>query len=236
MVLLGTLVNGFCILLGGGIGMILDKIPESMKKTVMQGIGVVLLVLGMNMAMQSNNSLILIVSVVIGVVLGEWWAIEDKFNSAGKWLETKLKSTNSTSLAQGFVTATLVFILGAMSILGPLDSGIRGDHQILFTKAIIEGFIAIVLATTLGVGVLFAAIPVIIYEGIIALFAMQIDQFVPPEALKMLLAEFSAVGGVMIIAIGLDILGLLKVKVANFLPSILVVAAIIAGIYLYQSF
>jgi uncharacterized membrane protein YqgA involved in biofilm formation len=121
-----------------------------------------------------------------------------------------------------------------MAIIGALDSGIRGDHDVLYTKAIIDGFTSIILATSLGIGVIFSAIPVVLYQGLIALFATQIDRFVPQALMDSFILEMTATGGVMIFAIGLNLTGMIKVKVANLLPGILVTGIIVTVIYFYQ--
>ncbi len=121
-----------------------------------------------------------------------------------------------------------------MAIIGALDSGIRGDHNVLFTKAIIDGFTALILTTTLGIGVIFSAMPVLIYQGIIAIFATQIDRIVPDDLMNSFIVEMTSTGGIMIVAIGLNITGLIKIRVANLLPGILVVAIIVTLIYFYQ--
>ncbi|MBS4177614.1 DUF554 domain-containing protein [Lederbergia citrea] len=234
MVLLGTIVNGICIVIGTMIGKFLNRIPERMKTTAMHGIGLVVMVLGLQMGFKSGNFLIVILSIVIGAVLGEWWGLEDKLNSLGLWLEKRIGTSGNGSIAQGFVTATLIFVIGAMAIIGALDSGIRGDHQVLYTKAIIDGFTALILTTTLGIGVVFSAIPVILYQGVIALFATQIDKFLPAELMDMFIKEMTATGGIMIFAIGLNLTGITKIRVANLLPGILVVAIIVCIIYFYQ--
>lgn len=236
MVLLGTIVNGICIIVGAILGRFLHRIPEKMKATVMQGIGLVVIVLGLQMGFKSGNFLIVILSIVIGAVLGEWWALEDKLNTVGHWIEKKVGASAQGSIAQGFVTATLIFVIGAMAIIGALDSGIRGDHQVLYTKAIIDGFTALILTTTLGIGVIFSAIPVILYQGLIAIFATQIDRFVPQELMDMFIMEMTAVGGVMIFAIGLNLTGITKIRVANLLPGILIVTIIVNIIYFYQQY
>ena len=125
------------------------------------------------------------------------------------------------------MTATLIFVIGAMAIIGALDSGIRGDHDVLYTKAIIDGFTALILTTTLGIGVLFSAIPVMLYQGTIALFATQIDKFIPQALMDSFILELTATGGVMIFAIGLNLIGLTKIRVANLLPGILVTAVLV---------
>ena len=169
---------------------------------------------------------------MIGTVIGEWLQLEEKLKHLGDWLENKVGSKGKGSISEGFVTATLIFAIGAMGILGALDSGIRGNHDILFTKAIIDGFISIILTTTLGIGVVFSAIPVVLYEGGIAVFATQINSFVPKELMNQFIVEMTATG-IMISAIGLNLLSIIKIKVANLLPGILVVGVIVSIIYGY---
>ncbi len=234
MFLLGTLVNGLLIVIGTLLGKLLHRIPESMKGTVMYAIGLAVIVLGLQMGFKSENFLIVILSLVLGAVLGEWLGLEDKLNAVGNWLERKIGSNGQGSISQGFVTATLIFVIGAMAIIGALDSGIRGDHDVLYTKSIIDGFTVLILTTTLGIGVIFSAIPVVLYEGLIALFATQIDRFVPQALMDQFILEMTAAGGVMIFAIGLNLTGLTKIRVANLLPGILVTAVIVTSIYFYQ--
>jgi uncharacterized protein len=234
MFLLGTLVNGLLIVIGTLLGKLFHRIPEGMKSTVMHAIGLAVIVLGLQMGFKSNNFLIVIVSLAVGAVIGEYFALEDKLNKLGDWLERKMGSNSNGSISEGFVTATLIFVIGAMAIIGALDSGIRGDHDVLYTKAIIDGFTSIILATSLGIGVIFSAIPVVLYQGLIALFATQIDRFVPQALMDSFILEMTATGGVMIFAIGLNLTGMIKVKVANLLPGILVTGIIVTAIYFYQ--
>lgn len=234
MFLLGTLVNGLLIIIGTLLGKLFHRIPEGMKSTVMHAIGLAVIVLGLQMGFKSNNFLIVIVSLAVGAVIGEYFALEDKLNKLGDWLERKMGSNSNGSISEGFVTATLIFVIGAMAIIGALDSGIRGDHDVLYTKAIIDGFTSIILATSLGIGVIFSAIPVVLYQGLIALFATQIDRFVPQALMDSFILEMTATGGVMIFAIGLNLTGMIKVKVANLLPGILVTGIIVTVIYFYQ--
>lgn len=234
MFLLGSIVNSVLIIAGSLLGRLFNQIPEKMKSTVMYAIGLAVIVLGLQMGLKSENFLIVIVSLVFGTMIGESLALEDKLNDLGLWLERKMGSKAKGSISQGFVTATLIFVIGAMSILGALDSGIRGDHQVLYTKGIIDGFTAFILTTTLGMGVIFSAVPVFLYEGLIALFATQIDRIVPTILMDQLIIEITAIGGVMIMAIGLNIAGLTKIRVANLLPGIVVTALMVIILYFYQ--
>lgn len=235
MFILGTVVNGLLIIVGTLLGKLLHRIPEKMKGTVMQGIGLAVVVLGLQMGFKSANFLIVILSLVFGAVIGEYFDLEDKLNKLGDWIESKVGVGNGPgNISQGFVTATLIFVIGAMAIIGALDSGIRGDHDVLYTKSIIDGFTALILTTTLGIGVIFSAIPVMLYEGSIALFATQIDRLVPQALMDSFILEMTATGGVMIFAIGLNLMGLTKIRVANLLPGILITALIVTGMYFVQ--
>ncbi|MDQ0271958.1 putative membrane protein YqgA involved in biofilm formation [Cytobacillus purgationiresistens] len=231
MFLIGTLVNGLCIVIGTVIGKVLNRIPENMKVTVMQAIGLAVMFLGLQMGLKSENFLIVILSLVFGAVIGEFLRLDDKLNALGIWLEARIGSNGQGSISQGFVTATLIFVIGAMGIIGALDSGIRGDHSVLYTKSIIDGFTALILTTTLGIGVVFSAVPVILYQGLIALFATQIDRVVPQALMDSFIMEMTATGGVMIFAIGINLMNLAKIRVANLLPGILITAVIVTVMY-----
>jgi uncharacterized protein len=234
MFLLGTVVNGLLIIAGTLLGKLLTRIPENMKATVMHGIGLSVMVLGLQMGFKSANFLIVILSLVLGAVIGESLKLEDKLNSVGDWLERRIGSKGEGSISQGFVTATLIFVIGAMAIIGALDSGIRGDHDVLYTKAIIDGFTALILTTTLGIGVLFSAIPVMLYQGTIALFATQIDKLIPQALMDSFILELTATGGVMIFAIGLNLVGLTRIRVANLLPGIVVTAVLVTITHIFM--
>ncbi|WP_285768089.1 DUF554 domain-containing protein [Peribacillus sp. SI8-4] len=231
MVLLGTLVNGACIIIGSILGRYLQHIPEKIKETVMSGIGLAIMVLGLQMGLKSEQFILVILSMVGGAALGEWINLEGRLNSLGNWIERRMKAKEGTSISQGFVTATLIFGIGAMAIIGALDSGIRNNHDVLITKAIIDGFTALVLASTLGIGVLFSAFPIIIYEGFIAIFSRQINTVIPTELMDSFILEMTATGGVMILAIGLNIIGVTKIRVANLLPGILITAILVTVMY-----
>lgn len=224
MILLGTLVNAVAIVAGALLGRLLTRIPESIRQTVMQGIGLAVIVLGIKMALGTANILLLIVSIVVGAILGEWIRIDHGLNQMGKWLERKVGGNKEGGIATGFVTATLVYCIGAMGVLGALDSGLRNNHDILYTKALLDGFSAILFTSTLGIGVLFSAIPVFVYQGLIALLSTQINNLVSQEMLDAILLEVTAVGGLMIIAIGMNILELKKIQVANMLPALVIAA------------
>lgn len=236
MVLLGSFLNALFIALGAIIGRIFNKIPERMKETTMSIIGLAVAVLGIQMGFESENFIIIIVSLVIGTLLGEWIDLDKWFNSFGKKVEKVMLrgKEGDGKLAEGFVTASLIFVIGSMAIIGALDSGLRNDHDVLITKGIIDGFTAIILASTFGLGVLLSAFPVFFYQGLIALCAGWISMYIPDAALQMFIQEMTATGGIMILAIGLNITGLTKIRVANLLPGIVIVAFIVAIMFNVQ--
>lgn len=231
MVLLGTLANAVLIIIGSLIGRIFKQIPEKMKDTVLSIIGLSIALLGIQMGFESNNFIILIISLVIGTIIGEWLNLEQRMIRLGKWIESffkKRQGPSEQSIAEGFVTASLIFVIGSMAVIGALDSGLRNEHNVLITKGIIDGFTAIFLSSTLGIGVLLSAVPVFLYEGLIALFSGVISAYVPQAALDMFIEEMTATGGVMILAIGLNVAGLTKIRAANLLPGIIVVGIVVA--------
>ncbi len=234
LVLLGTLVDALLIIVGTIIGRFLQGIPDKMKEAVMQVIGLSVILMGIQMGIKSNNFIIVIVSLVIGTLLGEWIDLDLQLNRFGRWIESKIsKKGDNGDIAQAFITSTLIFAIGSMSILGALDSGLRNDHSVLVTKGIIDGFTAIFLASTLGIGVILGAVSVFIYEGVIAVFAGQISRFVPADVLDTFVQQLTATGGAMIIAIGLSMMGLAKIRIANMLPAILIVALIVTLMHFF---
>ncbi|OJG55114.1 hypothetical protein RV06_GL002151 [Enterococcus haemoperoxidus] len=226
MILLGSLVNGLAIILGSLLGAVLRNISEQMKDTVTKGIGLGVLVLGIQMAFKTSSFIVILISLCLGAMLGEAIGIEDKMNEFGLKLEKRYAKPDS-NFADGFVTASLIFLIGSMGIIGAIESGVANNHQTLFTKAVMDGFMSIMLTATLGVGVLFSAVPVFLYQGIIALFASVLMRYIPKELLDLLMGEISAIGGLMIFAIGLNIMDITKIRVSNYLPGILILIGIV---------
>lgn len=234
MVLTGTLVNGACIFLGTLLGLFFTKIPERFKETVMSGVGLAVILIGLQMAFQTENIVIVLLSLLFGAIIGEAIHLEEKLEYIGRWIERRFtKPEQESMIAQGFITASLIFVIGALAVIGALDSGLRNDHEVLITKAIIDGFVALVLTSTLGIGVIFSVVPVVMYEGSIALLATQIDRWVPQDILDLFIVEMTATGGLLIVAIGLNLLKLTNIRVANLLPSLLLVGFVL---YLSQLF
>ncbi len=222
MVLLGTLINGLCIIIGTVLGLIFTNIPERMKTTALQGIGLVVSLIGIQMAIQAENIVLILLSLLIGALIGAGIYLEDKLNIIGEKIERKVNRKGKSNLTEGFITASLIFVIGAMAIVGALDGGLRGDHEVLITKAFLDGFMAMVLTTTLGYGVIFSVIPVVLYQGSIALLAVQINKWLPQQVLDGFINEVTAIGGLLILAIGLNILNITKIKIGDFLPAIFI--------------
>src|SRR5690625_2359510 len=228
MALFGTIVNAVCIIIGCFFGLFLTKIEEKYKETIMQGIGLIVILIGLQMATQTNSIIIVLLSILTGAIIGEFLKLEDFLNQVGTWIGSKFTSKNDdVNISQAFVTASLIFVVGAMSILGALDSGIRGDHEALITIGILDGFTSFVLTTSLGIGVIFSVIPVVLFQGSIALLATKIDSIVPEVIFNEFITELTGVGGLLIIAIGLNILKLTQIRVTNLLPAIFMVGVIL---------
>jgi uncharacterized protein len=221
MVLTGTLVNGLCIIIGTCFGLLFRNIPEHLKQTALQGIGLVVTVIGVQMAIQADNIVLILLAILLGSMIGTAIQLENRLNRVGQLLELKVNKNSDGKITEAFVTATLIFVIGAMAIIGAMDSGLRGDHEVLITKAFLDGFMSLVLASTLGYGVIFSVIPVVLYEGTIALLASQIHNLVPQQLLEQFISEMTALGGLLIVAIGLNILQVTKFKIGDYLPSIL---------------
>jgi uncharacterized membrane protein YqgA involved in biofilm formation len=188
--------------------------------------------LAIQMSMQASSFIVIIISICLGGMIGEFLKIEDSMTRLGLFLENRFARGNS-NFAEGFVTATLIYVIGSMGIIGAIESGVTGSHQTLFTKAVMDGFMSIMLTASLGIGVLFSAFPVLLYQGAITIFASVIVRYLPKELLDSLMNEISAIGGLMILAIGLNVMKLTKIRVSNYLPGILVLIAILVVQYYY---
>lgn len=228
MILLGTIVNVVCIVVGSVIGMFLTKIPERYKETIMQGVGLTVTLIGLQMALETESIIIVLLSLLFGAMIGEFFQLESHLNKLGEWIASRFTNqSDDVNVAQAFVTASLLFVVGAMAIVGALDSGLRGDHEVLYTKSILDGFSSFVLTSTLGFGVILSIIPVAAYQGIITLLASKIEAFIPDALFDTLLIEITGIGGLLIVAIGLNLLKITNISVTNLLPSILVVVPLL---------
>lgn len=215
----GNIANAIGIILGGLIGLFLKRfIKDSYSESIMNGIGISVVVIGITSTIKSENMLLIVISIVLGTLLGEIVDIETKLNKLGVMIGSKFQNSDNSSFSKAFVTTTLIYCVGAMAILGALESGLKGDHTTLYTKSILDGITAVIFASTMGIGVIFSSIPVFLYQGTIVLLASVLKEVFTDE----LILELSAVGGIMIIAIGLNILQLKKIKIGNMLPALLV--------------
>lgn len=216
---LGTIVNALAIIGGSLFGFILKGgIQKKINETIIKGLALCILVIGISGAIKSQNMLVVICSIVIGALIGEAIDIDARLFKLGDSIESKLQGKGG-KISEGFVTASLVYCVGAMAIVGSLNSGLKGDHSILFTKSVLDGISAIMFTSTLGIGVALSAIPVFLYQGIITIGASYLQGILTQTAI---ITEISAVGSVLIMGLGFNMLGLTKIKVANFLPAVII--------------
>ena len=214
--MLGTFVNCVAIICGSLVGILFKNgIPEKYNQTVMQAIGLAVILVGIKSALGCDDLLIIIISLAVGSVLGEFIGIEAYLDKLGNFLETKLFK-NSKGFSAGFVTASLLYCVGSMAIVGSLESGLTGNHDTLFAKACLDGISGIILTSSLGIGVMFSAVPVLVYQGGITLMAGVLKPLLIPAVVS----QMSGTGGLLILALGLNMLREKKIKVGNMLPAI----------------
>lgn len=219
--MIGTLINVVAVLAGTALGLLLRKgIPERMRETVMQGLALCVVLIGVSGAIKTGDTMCVIVSMVVGGLLGSAVNIEHRLDQLGALAERKLvrNQGEGNTFAKGFVTASLVYCVGAMAIVGAMDSGLRGDHSTLIAKAALDGVSAIFFASTMGAGVGLSALAVLVYQGAIALLAT----WIAPILTDPIINEMSAVGSLLIIGIGLNMLYDKHIAVGNLLPAIFV--------------
>lgn len=217
--MLGVLINSVAVVIGSLIGLIFkNKISERVSKPVMIGLGVCILYIGISGSLVGSNVLIAISSIVLGVIVGTILKINEAINKFAEKIEQKFKKEdNNESLAEGMVTATLLFCIGAMTITGSIQAGLTGDNSILITKAILDLISSIMLAASLGRGVILSAISLFISQGLLVLLA----SIIAPYMSDIVINEITCVGSLLIILIGTNLMGITKVNVADFLPAII---------------
>lgn len=217
--MLGTIVNAVAIIAGALLGNLLKSgLRQNIKAVIMQGVSLTVILIGLSMAMETKNVLVVTLSIVSGGVLGELLKIEDLLDQFGMKLE-KCFSAGDGAFTKGFVTGSLVFCVGAMAIMGSLESGLTGSHTTLFVKSILDGITSVVFASSMGVGVAFSALPVFLYQGSITLAASYVKPFLTDAIIR----EMTATGGLLIFGIGLNMLtDKLQIRVGNLLPAIFV--------------
>ena len=217
--MLGTLVNTGAIIAGSLVGMTLfrGRISTRTNESIMKALALAVILIGIKNAMSGQNTMLVIFSLVIGTYIGEQIDIESAMNRLGSWIETRLKGSDS-GFSKAFVTTSLIYCVGSMSILGALESGLKGQHEILYAKTMLDGVSSIIFSSTLGIGVLFSALPVLLYQGAITLGA----GFLKDLLTDPVIADMSGIGGLLIIAIGLNILEVKAIRVGNMLPAIFI--------------
>jgi len=220
--MLGTIVNVIAVVAGSVLGLILrGRLPEKFKRVVFQAIGLVTLFLGVQMAFKTENIPVLFFSMLLGAVLGEAMDIEGYIERFGNAIKARL-GRGDDRFVEGFLSASLLFCTGSMAIIGSIEDGIRGDPTILYAKSMMDGFASISLASALGIGVLFSAIPILLYQGGITLLASQAKKLFT----EVIINEVSAAGGLILIGLAINLLEIRKIKVANMLPAIIFAATI----------
>lgn len=220
MMLTGTLVNAAGILLGGGAGLLVRRlmrrgVPERFSDIVMKGIGLCTIYIAATGLLDGSKSLVTILSVVIGAVLGEWLDLDGKIRALSEKLEKKFSRQGDSSFAQGFMAATLLFCVGTMAIKGSLDGGLRGNHATLYAKSVMDTISACIFSSTLGFGVLFSVVPVILYQGAITLLASVAGPYLGDAVI----AEMNTVGSLLLLGLSLDLLGIAHLKLMNYIPA-----------------
>ncbi|HEX5836858.1 MAG TPA: DUF554 domain-containing protein [Anaerolineales bacterium] len=232
----GTFLNIATVILGSILGLIFGaRIPDKLKSTVIAGMGLFTAAMGLQMFLNTENPLIVLGALLIGTLLGEWWRIEDGLQRLGEFLEQRFsreEDDGSNRFVRGFLTASLLFCVGPMTILGSIQDGLTGDYNLLAVKSVLDGFASIAFASTLGIGVAFSAIIILIYQGGISLLAGQLDAVVTPSMMN----ELTATGGVILIGLALSsLLEIKKIRVGNMLPGLAVAPLIVWVISLFQN-
>jgi uncharacterized protein len=214
---LGVIVNGLAVLFGGVIGSLLGKrVPKNFQEAAVHALSLVIILIGLQMALQSERFLLLTLSMLLGGLTGELFNIQSRLNSWGKFVEEQLK-VKGGQFSNAFIFGTILYCVGAMAIMGSLESGLTGKHTILYTKALLDGTIAVAFASTMGIGISLAAGPIIIYQGALVFLAQRLS----PLLTEGMINELTAVGGLLILSIGLNVLELTKLRIANMLPALL---------------
>ncbi|WP_326907468.1 DUF554 domain-containing protein [Sedimentibacter sp. MB31-C6] len=214
--MLGTIVNSLAIIIGGLVGFFFKNIiPEKLSDSLLKASGLAVVAIGIKLSLSGENLTLLIISILIGTFIGELLDIEARLDNLGAAVQDKLKNKES-NITAGFVSCTLVYCVGSMAIVGSIQSGLTGNNEILFSKALLDGIISISMAVSMGIGVVFSSISVFIYQGTITILA----QFLQSILNDAVINEMTSVGGVLIMAIGLNFLEIKRIKVGNMLPAV----------------
>jgi uncharacterized membrane protein YqgA involved in biofilm formation len=218
----GTLINVIAILIGGALGLMFGaRLPERLKATVIAGMGLFTAAMGIQMFLDTENPLVVLGALLIGSLLGEWWKIEDRIQHLGQVLEQRfsrdIETGSGSKFVRGFLTASLLFCVGPMTILGSIQDGLTGDYNLLAVKSVLDGFASLAFSSTLGVGVLFSSVIVLVYQGGISLLAAQLNAVVTESMMN----EMTAAGGVILVGLAISsLLEIKKIRAGNFLPAL----------------
>ncbi|NLB53208.1 MAG: DUF554 domain-containing protein [Syntrophomonadaceae bacterium] len=227
--MLGTLINAGAIILAGLLGLLLRRgIPEKMNRSLQDALGILIIVLGVQYGFKAENYAVIGICLALGAIFGEWRDWDGRLEAAGNRLQQRFGNGKS-SFAKGFVSATLLFCVGAMAVVGSLEDGLYGNYHILLIKSILDAIFSILFTASMGIGVIFSAIPVLLYQGSISLAAGVIE----PILTDPILNNITSLGGILITGLGLNILGVTRIRVANLLPGILFVPIIMAIIAIF---
>ena len=224
----GNFINLIAILAGSAVGVLFGaRLSENLKSTVISGMGLFTIAVGLQMFLKTENALVVLGALIFGAILGEWWKLEDGLQNLGIWLEKRLSGNSeggSSRFVRGFLTASVLYCTGPMAVLGSISDGLRGDYLTLSIKSVLDGFFSIALASTLGIGVAFSALPVFIYQGSISLLAAQLNAIVTTSMMN----EMTATGGILLMGIGVSsLLELRKIRIGNFIPALAIAPLIV---------
>ena len=218
----GSVVNAAAIIAGSLVGIALNsRFPDRIREVVFQGLGLCVLLIGMQMALEVKNPLVVVCSVLLGGITGELLGLEHLFERLASRLKRTIRSKNAR-FTDGLITASLIYCIGAMAIVGSFTEGLTGDGSILFTKSILDGFASIALASSYGTGVLFSFIPVLLYQGALTLGAGFFQAFFS----DLLIAQLTATGGVLILGIGITLMDIKQIRLSSLLPALVYVVVI----------
>jgi uncharacterized membrane protein YqgA involved in biofilm formation len=227
--MIGTIINVVAVLIGSSLGMLFgSRLPERLKNTVTAGLGLFTISIGLSMFLKTEESLIVLGGLLIGALLGEWWKIEEGLANLGRWLESRFGGSSnveeSNRFVRGFLTASLLFCIGPMTILGSIQDGLTGNYELLAIKSVLDAFASLAFASTLGLGVAFSALTVLVFQGGISLLAAQLNSVITEP----MMIEMTAVGGVILIGLAISsLLEIKKIRVGSFLPALAVTPLIV---------
>lgn len=221
--MLGTIVNALAVIGGCIIGLIVKgRLTEKISNTIMSGLALCVLYIGISGALKGEDTLLLIICIAVGALIGEIIDIDKRLNNLGDYIEKKInskkkdKKADKISISEGFVTSSLLFCVGAMAVVGSLESGLQGNHTTLFAKSVLDGVSSIIFTSSLGIGVMLSSVAILVYQGSITLLVGCLSSVLTDSVIS----NMSAIGSLLIMGLGTNMLGASKIKVANLLPAI----------------